>query len=102
MNVNVHSLHFDADIKLVSFIKEKLNKLTLFHDSIQSGEVTLRVGPDGERPENKHVEIRLAVPGNDLFAKRKATSFEEAAVLTIEALRHQVEKDKAKLREVRG
>ncbi|MBS1547885.1 MAG: ribosome-associated translation inhibitor RaiA [Bacteroidetes bacterium] len=98
MNVNVHSLHFDADIKLVNFIKEKLNKLTLFHDSIISGDVTLRVGPDGERPENKHVEIRLAVPGNDLFAKRRAVSFEEAAVNTIEALRNQVEKDKAKVR----
>ncbi|MBS1570078.1 MAG: ribosome-associated translation inhibitor RaiA [Bacteroidetes bacterium] len=98
MNVNVHSLHFDADIKLVNFIKEKLNKLTLFHDSIISGDVTLRVGPEGERPENKHVEIRLAVPGNDLFAKRRAVSFEEAAVNTIEALRNQVEKDKAKVR----
>ncbi len=98
MNVNVHSLHFDADIKLVNFIKEKLGKLTLFHDSILGGEVTLRVGPDGERPENKHVEIRLAVPGNDLFAKRRAASFEEAAVNTIEALRNQVERDKAKVR----
>ncbi len=98
MNVNVHSLHFDADIKLVDFIKEKLNKLTLFHDNILSGDVTLRVGPDGERPENKHVELRLAVPGNDLYAKRRAVSFEEAAVNTIEALRSQVEKDKAKVR----
>jgi putative sigma-54 modulation protein len=98
MNVNVHSLHFDADIKLVNFIKEKLGKLTLFHDNILAGDVTLRVGPDGERPENKHVEIRLAVPGNDLFAKRRAASFEEAAVNTIEALRNQVERDKAKVR----
>lgn len=98
MNVKVHSLHFDADIKLVNFIKEKLGKLTLFHDNILAGDVTLRVGPDGERPENKHVEIRLAVPGNDLFAKRRAASFEEAAVNTIEALRNQVERDKAKVR----
>lgn len=102
MNVNVHSLHFDADIKLVDFIKEKLNKLNQFHDNILSGDVTLRVGSFGERPENKHVEIRLSVPGNDFFAKRKAVSFEEAAVNTIEALRSQVEKDKTKLREVRG
>lgn len=102
MNVTVHSLHFDADSKLIDFIKEKLNKLTLFHDSILAGDVTLRVGPDGERPQNKHAEIRLSVPGNDLFAKRKAVSFEEAVVNTIEALRNQVEKDKAKLRVVRG
>ncbi len=102
MNVNVHSLHFDADIKLVNFIKEKLGKLTLFHDGIMSADVTMRIGPDGERPQNKHVEIRLAVPGNDLFAKRKAASFEEAAVNTIDALRSQVEKDRTRAREVRG
>ncbi|HMN06569.1 MAG TPA: HPF/RaiA family ribosome-associated protein [Flavobacteriales bacterium] len=102
MNVNVHSIHFDADIKLVNFIKEKLNKLTLFHDNIMGGDVTLKVGPDGERPENKHVEIRLSVPGNDLFAKRKGASFEEAAVNAIDALRSQVEKERNKAREVRG
>lgn len=98
MNVNVHSLHFDADTKLVDFIKEKLNKLTLFHDNIMGGDVTLKVGPDGERPENKHVEIRLSVPGNDLFAKRRAASFEEATVNAIEALRNQVERDKQRVR----
>lgn len=102
MNVTVHSLHFDADSKLINFIKEKLAKLTLFHDGILSADVTLRIGPDGERPENKHAEIRLAVPGNDLFAKRRAASFEEAAVNAIEALRSQAEKDKTRLREVRG
>ncbi|MBS1944937.1 MAG: hypothetical protein JST98_06960, partial [Bacteroidetes bacterium] len=45
MNVNVQSIHFDADIKLVNFIKEKLGKLTLFHDGILASDVTLRVGP---------------------------------------------------------
>ena len=102
MNVIVHSLHFDADAKLTDFIKDKMGKLTQFHDSILSADVTLRVGSDGERPENKHVEIRVAVPGSDLFAKRKASSFEEAAVNTIEALRSQVDKDKTRLRAVRG
>ena len=78
MNVNVHSIHFDADVKLVSFIKEKLSKLNQFHDSILSGEVFLRLEHDGDNRENKVVEIRLAVPGNDLFAKRQGKSFEEA------------------------
>jgi putative sigma-54 modulation protein len=59
MNVIVQSIHFDADSKLVNFITEKVNKLTVFHDRIISSEVTLRVGSDSERPDNKHVEIRL-------------------------------------------
>jgi len=99
MNVNVHSIHFDADGKLVEFIREKLLKLTQFHDSILSGEVFLRLAHDGENRENKVVEIKLNVPGNDLFAKRQGKSFEEAAISAVEALRSQVEKGKAKLRQ---
>lgn len=102
MNVIVQSLHFDADIKLISFIQEKVGKLALFHDRIISSDVTLRVGSESERPENKYVELRLAIPGNDLFAKRKAASFEEAAVLAVDALRNQMERERTKAREVRG
>lgn len=98
MNVNVHSIHFDADVKLVSFIKEKLGKLTQFHDNILSGDVFLRLEHDGENHENKVVEIRLAIPGNDLFAKRHGKSFEEAAISTVEALRTQAERTKERLR----
>lgn len=98
MNVNVHSIHFDADTKLVTFIKDKLSKLNQFHDSILSGDVFLRLEHDGENRENKVVEIRLAVPGNDLFAKRQGKSFEEAAVNTVEALRSQVERTKERAR----
>ncbi len=98
MNVNVHSIHFDADTKLVGFIKEKLSKLTQFHDSILSGDVFLRLEHDGEKRENKVVEIRLAIPGSDLFAKRQGKTFEEAAISTVEALRSQVERTKERLR----
>jgi putative sigma-54 modulation protein len=101
MNVNVHSIHFDADAKLVEFIKEKINKLTQFHDGILAAEVYLKLASDGERPENKITEIRLEVPGNGLFAKRQAATFEEAAVGAVEALRNQVERGKTRTREVR-
>jgi len=97
MNVNVQSIHFDADSKLVTFINEKLAKLSQFHDNIIGGDVFLRLEHDGESRENKHVEIRLNVPGSDLFAKRRGKSFEEAVISTVEALRSQVTR-KADLR----
>lgn len=98
MNVNVHSIHFDADGKLVGFIQEKLNKLTLFHDNILSAEVFLRLEHDGQNRENKVVDIRLSVPGREHFAKRTAKTFEEAASSTVDALRTQVERTKERLR----
>ena len=91
MQTQVQSIHFKADGKLVSFIKEKLNKLTLFHPGIISADVAMRVEKDQER-ENKCVDIKLSVPGPDLFSSRKATSFEEAVVEATEALRRQLEK----------
>jgi putative sigma-54 modulation protein len=99
MNINVRSIHFDADVKLIAFIQERLVKLDQFHDRILGGDVFLRLENDSANRENKVVEIRLAVPGRDHFAKRQARSFEEAAIAAVEALRSQVERAKERLRQ---
>ena len=46
--------------------------------------------------KNKITEIKLLVPGKELFAKRKCKSFEEAADETIDALKKQIIKEKEK------
>lgn len=97
MNINVHSIHFDADQKLVGFIQEKLEKLTVYHDRIQAAEVFLRLEHDSENRENKVVEIRMTIPGHELFAKRQGKTFEEAAVEVVEALRSQSGRTKERL-----
>ncbi|MDP4662819.1 MAG: HPF/RaiA family ribosome-associated protein [Salibacteraceae bacterium] len=96
MQLKVHSIHFDADIKLVNFIEQKINKLTLFYDDILTGEVFLRIDKSQDTA-NKVAEIRLLIPGKELFAKRRCKSFEEAADLATEALRRQVRKKKGKI-----
>ncbi len=99
MKLQVHSIHFDADQKLIDFIQKKLDKLETFYDRLVDGEVFLRLNNEGV--ENKTVEIKLRVPGNQLFAAEKAKSFEEAIDLAADALRMQLTKYKAKLEEVR-
>ncbi len=98
MNINVHSIHFDADEKLIGFIREKLQKLTQFHDHIVGAEVYLRLDHDSSRRENKVAEIKLMVPGPELFAKRQSKTFEEATDEAAEALRRQMERTKARIR----
>ena len=95
MQIQVQSIHFKADSALIRFIEDKLNKLTLFHPGILSADVFLRLDKDQDR-ENKCVEIKLGIPGPDLYSSRKATSFEEATVEVVEALRKQVEKARSK------
>ncbi len=97
MQVQVHSIHFDADQKLVDFINEKVAKLSTFHDHIISSEVFLRL-EKSDVNENKIAEIKLAVPGKDLFAKRQCRTFEEATDDAVEALRRQIKKQREKAR----
>lgn len=96
MDIQVHSIHFTADKKLVTFVNEKVNKLELFFDNIIAGEVFLRIDKSTEK-ENKIAEVKLLLPGKELFAKKQCKSFEEAADLAVDALKKQVEKHKSKL-----
>lgn len=96
MDIDVQSVGFAADQKLINFINEKADKLTQFYDRIVFSEVYLRVDRKSAQ-ENKIAEIKVGIPGKDLFAKKKCDSFEEAAVGAIEAVRRQLTKHKGKV-----
>lgn len=100
MKLQVHSIHFDADMKLLEFIQTKLNKLDIFYDRITGGEVFLRLDKgDKKKIKSKLLEIKISLPGAVLFVKEMATSFEEAMDLAIEALKIQLKKFKEKTQE---
>jgi len=95
MKLKIHSIHFDADQKLVDFVQEKVDKLDHFFDKFIDGEVFLRLDKASNN-ENKIAEIRLNIPGTNLFAKKQSKSFEESTDSAVEALRRQVKKHKEK------
>ena len=95
MKITVQSIHFTADRKLLDFIQKKADKLDTFYDHIISGEVYLKL-ENVEDEANKIAEFKLLLPGNQIFAKEKCKSFEEATDLAIESLRKQIEKHKQK------
>ena len=100
MKLQVHSIHFDADMKLLEFIQSKLNKLDIFYDRITGGEVFLRLDKgDKKKIKSKLLEVKISLPGAVLFVKEMATSFEEAMDLAIEALKIQLKKFKEKTQE---
>lgn len=96
MKLQMHSIHFDADQKLLDFIQRRADKLETYYDRIIDGEVFLRLEKSGNK-ENKVVEIKLGIPGSTLFAKEQKASFEAAADEAMEALRRQIKKHKEKL-----
>jgi len=96
MKVQVQSIHFNADVKLINFIQRKINKLETFYDKLLVGEVYLRLNNQGI--DNKTVEIKINVPGNQLFAKENARSFEAATEMATTALQMQLRKFKEKIK----
>jgi putative sigma-54 modulation protein len=97
MNVKIQSIKFDADKKLIDFANAKLSKLQKFYDAVIGAEVFLKV-ENSQEMENKIVEVKLLIPGNDLFAQRQAKTFEEGIDDCIEVLKRQVTRHKEKQR----
>lgn len=95
MDFKVNAVHFTADQKLVQFVQDKVKKLELIYDKIISSEVYLKLDKK-DAAENKIAEVKILLPGSELFAKKQCKSFEEATDLAVSALKKQVEKKKGK------
>jgi len=95
MKIKVQSIHFDADQKLVTYVQKKMDKLETFYDRTVDGEVFLRLNNEGV--DNKTVEIKLNVPGSQLFASEQARTFEAATEQATEALKNQLTKFKTRI-----
>lgn len=95
MKLQIQSIHFDADQKLIDYVQKKLDKLETFFDKIIDGEVFLKIDKD-EHQENKIVEVKINIPGSSLFVKERSKSFEAGTDEALEALKTQIKKYKEK------
>lgn len=96
MKISINSVKFKTDKKLEDFIQEKVSKLASNFENLISTEVTLRLDNSADQ-QNKIAEIKLNLPGNDLFAKKQCKTFEEATDSAIDALKKQLVKHKEKI-----
>ena len=97
MDIKVNTVHFTADKKLIDHINKKVGKLGQFFDRIVGAEVFLRL-ENVHDDENKIVEVKLHIPGDELFVKKQSKTFEDAVNKAIDSLNRQVTKYKEKLR----
>lgn len=96
MNVNIQTVHFDADTKLVEFINKRLEKLNTFHDRIIKVDVYLKLDNIVHTIKDKIAEIRVHVPRYDFFVKASSKSFEESFDTALESLINQIKRKKAR------
>ncbi|WGK94684.1 MULTISPECIES: ribosome hibernation-promoting factor, HPF/YfiA family [Flavobacterium] len=97
MKVSIHAVNFNVDRKLVDFIQEKMNKLEKYYDKVVASDVFLKVEKASDK-ENKFVEIKINVPGDDFVVKKQCKTFEEAVDLATESLERLLVKRKEKIR----
>ncbi len=93
MNTTINPVKFKTDEKLEKYINDKVAKLDRMIDNAIKCEVTLKL----EKPEtdnNKIVDMRLYVPGKDLFVTKQANTFEEAVSQCVDTVKVQIEKYK--------
>jgi putative sigma-54 modulation protein len=97
MKVNMQSVNFNADQKLIDFIQNRMNKLETFYDKVIKSDVYLKVENTSDK-ENKIFEARVSVPGDSFVVKKQCKSFEEGTDMAIASLERQLKKRKEKLR----
>ena len=85
--INVKSLKFDADQKLLDYVEKKVGKVEKFFDNLGDIDVTLSLSPE---PENKVVRLQTRVPGEDLVIERNAKTFEEAVTEAADAMKEKI------------
>lgn len=97
MKVNTQSVNFNADVELIQFVQNRLNKLETFYDKVISSDVYLKVQNTSVK-ENKIVEIKLNVPRDNYVVKKQCKSFEEAIDSACSSLERKLIKRKEKMR----
>ena len=94
MNVNIQSVHFEADSKLIGYVKRNLEKLGNFNDRIIQVNVFLKLDNVVHNIKDKIAEIRVHVPRHNFFVKSTSKSFEESFDDALDSMVAQIKKNK--------
>ncbi len=99
MTVQIQTVHFDADQKLIDHVNAKIEKLKTFHDKIIGAEVYLKLDNFSQQVRDKIAEIKVYVPRHSYFVKHQSKTFEQSFDLAFDSLVNQVKRKKEKAME---
>ena len=97
MNLNIQTVHFDADGKLKNHIERKIEKLNQFNDNITKVDIYLKLDNIVHNIKDKIVEIKVAIPRHEFFVKRTCKSFEESLDVAMNAIITQIKRKKERM-----
>ncbi|MGC1243974.1 MAG: HPF/RaiA family ribosome-associated protein [Chryseosolibacter sp.] len=91
MKITIQTPDFKPSERLMDFVAGQVEKLSVLSDRIIDAQVVLKKEKSATDAD-KVCELKLAIPGNDIFASRQSATFEDAVTETIEAVRNQLKK----------
>ncbi len=97
MTLNIQSVRFDADDKLIDHVNKKIAKLSTYHDRIIKVDVFLKLDNVVHTIKDKVAEIKVTIPKNEVFVKSSSKSFEESFDNAFESVCTQIKRKKEKL-----
>lgn len=97
MDKTIEPVNFNATQDLITEVGEIFDKLTRFNDRIVKADIYMKALRENP-PNNKKVEVRIFLPGKDVFVDQDAESFISAAQLAYDRLKVLVTKEKEKNR----
>lgn len=97
MNLNIQTVHFAADAKLLAFVERKIEKIKQFHDRITHVDVFLKLDNVVHTIKDKIVEIKVMIPRHEFFVKHSSKSFEESFDNALDAVVSQIKRKKERM-----
>ena len=94
MNVQIQTVHFEADSQLLDHVNQKIAKLETFHDRIVDVEVFLLLDNVSHQIKDKIAEIKVHVPRHSFFVKHQSKTFEESFDLAFSSMVNQIKRQK--------
>ena len=96
MKIIIQAVQFTADQKLMDLAQSKLEKLTHFYDRIIDATVYFKIDGKSSHIKDKQVEIKLNIPGSQIFVREDSKVFEEALDQAVDATARQLKRIKEK------
>lgn len=89
MRVSINKNGLKTTKELTDHIVDRVSKLSQFSERIVEAQVALKVDK-ATSGENKIVEIKLVIPGHDLYSEKRSARFEDSLMSSLTAIEHQL------------